>query len=544
MSLHLYIHYIFSKNRRSINAMICTCVFLQLFAFGLDYAAIWVVGQSVDRLSAEYRSGIPLIGLFLLLGALAAVFSVIVARFRPHIQNNIASKLRKNMLHGLNSKPYMFFKMKHGQWYELLVAQTCEFSYDAWQILLKVLEITASITVAVFLLSMVSIEATAALSLLAPIAVIFVIRIMKVALKTHEVRLEANREYTAVISENIGLMKMIKAYSYVAARLRRDEQAAKQKLAADIGHLRSVLKCMSSEKIAELSCYILLLAIAIFQLSAGKITTGAIIVILGYSTRVLQQLSQINYVYDMWKNNQYIYATLLENGLETPTQGGCEETQAARDRVVNLHIAPFDVSYGARSVLVGLQLSVMSGEAILIRGASGCGKTTFLMSLLGMLSETPPLEINGMPTQIDDSQLRRRMGYLAQDPFLFGGTVAENIRMGDEAASDAEIECVLQRVGLQDLALDRPIGENGKHLSGGEKQRLAFARVLLQEKDIYLLDEPLAHIDAVNKEKVLGCIRDLKKSSIVIVVSHQEIPKGVLERQYVLEGGKLLETTA
>src|SRR5690606_4937568 len=149
-----------------------------------------------------------------------------------------------------------------------------------------------------------------------------------------------------------------------------------------------------------------------------------------------------------------------------------------------------------------LTLHLGAGEGLVLQGASGSGKSTFLHALLGFLPYQGDIRLNGQPlAQLDRRDWHAQVSYLAQQPELLPGTVADNLRLAAPDAQDDALIGALQEVGLWELLrrlplqLETPLGERGLGLSGGQLSRLALARMLLRDTPVWLLDEPLAHLD-------------------------------------------------
>lgn len=194
--------------------------------------------------------------------------------------------------------------------------------------------------------------------------------------------------------------------------------------------------------------------------------------------------------------------------LEEPPVGRGDVPQQANG-VEGLVVDDLTIGWpGHPEVLRGLTLSVAPGERVAVVGESGIGKTTLAATVMGMI---PPLA--------GRVAAAGRIGYLAQDAHIFATSIAENVRIGNKDATDAEVLDALERAGL-DLAPDRVVGESGRTLSGGEAQRLALSRLLVGERDLWILDEPTEHLD---HETATALMRDLWVASAgaaVLVITH------------------------
>ena len=163
---------------------------------------------------------------------------------------------------------------------------------------------------------------------------------------------------------------------------------------------------------------------------------------------------------------------------------------------------------GAEPLLTRITLSVAPGERVAIVGPSGVGKTTLAATLLGLI---PPVA--------GDVRVEGRIGYLAQDAHVFSTSVAENVRIGNKAATDAEAAAALERVRL-DVEPGRLVGELGTALSGGEQRRLALARLVVGQYQVLILDEPTEHLDADTAAALLDDLWTSAGARPLLVITH------------------------
>jgi ATP-binding cassette subfamily C protein CydCD len=162
----------------------------------------------------------------------------------------------------------------------------------------------------------------------------------------------------------------------------------------------------------------------------------------------------------------------------------------------------------------GASLTVLPGRLTVLTGPSGCGKTTLLGCLLGF---TRPSE-----GSIHSSFVPNECGWLPQHPTLFSGSVTDNIRLGWPDAPDAAVAQAAAAAALDDVPLDRALGENGVGLSAGQRRRLALARALLPGRPVLLLDEPTAGLDPAREAAVIATLRAQAAAGItVLAVSHR-----------------------
>ncbi|CAJ1177361.1 putative ABC transporter ATP-binding/permease protein [Companilactobacillus paralimentarius] len=171
--------------------------------------------------------------------------------------------------------------------------------------------------------------------------------------------------------------------------------------------------------------------------------------------------------------------------------------------------------------------TIKRGEKLALLGPSGIGKTTVLQLILGDLSpQQGQIKINDLDISQIQENRERIFSVLNQKPFLFNTTLMNNVRLGNEQKSDAEVKMALERVGLKDLVESLPdkyntiVGENGSRFSGGEQERIALARILLQDAPIVLLDEPTVGLDPITENDLLETFFNVLHDKTIIWVTH------------------------
>lgn len=214
---------------------------------------------------------------------------------------------------------------------------------------------------------------------------------------------------------------------------------------------------------------------------------------------------------------------------------------------IDLHALHFSYPSRPEPVLDDFSLSIAAGEHIALLGPTGCGKST-LLSLLTRAREVGQGEIrlNGAPlAQWDEASLRRRISMVTQRVHLFSQTLRDNLLLAAPQASDHQLAAALQQVGLthllEDEGLNAWLGEGGRPLSGGELRRLAIARALLHNGDLWLLDEPTEGLDAGTEQQILRLLRQITRGKTLIIVTHRLTGLEKMTRICVMDAGKIIE---
>jgi ATP-binding cassette subfamily B protein len=200
-------------------------------------------------------------------------------------------------------------------------------------------------------------------------------------------------------------------------------------------------------------------------------------------------------------------------------------------------------------ILKGLSFTVPAGTFTAIVGPSGAGKTT-ISALVPRLYDVTSGSILVDSTDIRDltlESLRANIGVVMQDAHLFHETIAENLRYAKHDATELQMEQACRSAQIWDLILSLPngvdtmVGERGYRLSGGEKARLAIARLLLKNPQIVLLDEATAHLDSENEALVQSAIREVLKDRTSLVIAHRLSTIISADQILVIEDGKVIE---
>lgn len=305
-----------------------------------------------------------------------------------------------------------------------------------------------------------------------------------------------------------------------------------------------------SSKGFELLCSLVFLMLGIYYVDKGYTTLGALAAIYtmyaSFSFQFLQIGKYIPELVGCLANAQNIFDFLdevkepanwyRENGDERVAETAQAETPAGQKTTTGIQhanaveIRSIRFSYtGEEDVLRHFSLEVKKGECVAITGASGCGKTTLSKLLLGLypLGEGD-IRVNGMSMQESDlADLRRQIAYVPQEPYLFQGSIAENIRMGRPDATEKEIREAAMQAHAHDFIMEFPegydttVGERGNNLSGGQRQRIAIARAILKDTSIILLDEATSALDNESEQAVNEALRNLQGQKTILMIAHR-----------------------
>lgn len=282
----------------------------------------------------------------------------------------------------------------------------------------------------------------------------------------------------------------------------------------------------------------------------GALTIGQLLffyTLLGFLLEPLERLAAVNLkLQDALVAVDRLYQVL---DLETEPIGAAQK--AAFPGVADAIVLK-DVSfrYGCRSnVLEKVNMRLPAGKTVAVVGGSGSGKSTLLKLLLGFYHPTDGrLLIDGVDLRdFELASLRSRIGLVAQDPFVFTGTLRENIALGRPEASPEEVIAAARAAGLEEFIAGLPeryetvIGERGANLSGGQRQRLAIARALLRQPDVLVFDEATSHLDTATERAIQANLKTALAGKTVVLVAHRLSTVKDADLIYVLHQGKVVE---
>jgi ATP-binding cassette subfamily B protein len=283
---------------------------------------------------------------------------------------------------------------------------------------------------------------------------------------------------------------------------------------------------------------------------AGALTIGELMffyTLLGYLLGPLERLASVNLkIQDALVAVDRLYQVM---DIEVESIGDSKRADL-RGVGESIELQGVTFKYGCRSnVLEDVSLRIPAGKVVAIVGESGSGKSTLLKLLMRFYDPTAGcVLIDGVDLRdFELTSLRARIGEVAQEPFIFNGTVGENIALGRPGATLDEVMQAARAAGLDEFIAGLPqryetvIGERGANLSGGQRQRLAIARALLKGPEILIFDEATSHLDTATERAIQRNLRTAFAGKTVILVAHRLSTIKDADYIYVLHQGRIVE---
>lgn len=356
-------------------------------------------------------------------------------------------------------------------------------------------------------------------------------------------------EMTSVLADTLPGIRVVKAFAQEGREIERFRQANRHILQENDKVNRTWTFFWPLIVLLNQGGLLVVWAVGAWRVYEGQITVGVLSAFLTYIARFYTRLESMS---RMMSNTQRAAASasrifeILDRVPSVP-----EAANPVRIQNVSGAIRFRDVSfrYGSRPVLHEINLSVQPGEFIGLVGPSGSGKST-LVNLLCRFYDVTEGAI--LVDDVDIRRLavadyRRHIGLVLQEPFLFFGTISENIAYGRPDATRAEIVAAARAAKAHEFILrltdgyDSLVGERGQALSGGERQRISIARALLTDPAILILDEATSAVDVETEKEIQEALDNLTRGRTTIAIAHRLSTLRKADRLVVLEHGRIVE---
>ena len=366
----------------------------------------------------------------------------------------------------------------------------------------------------------------------------------------------------ARLENNISGIEVVKSFTSEEREFERVEEASRDHLEANWAAIRTRIKFHPSLQLLTGFGYLITFTIGGYWVIFGPfgpftrtLTAGVLVAFLMYTQRFMWPLRQLGEIVDDYQYaeaaSQRIFG-LMDYSLPEASEHPGEEI----DRISG-HVAYENVDFAYKiegeidreTVLRDISFTVDPGDYVGIAGPTGAGKTTLMKLLMRFYDpDAGAIKVDGRDIrEIHPRSLRESIGYVSQDPFLFHGTIRENIAYSDPEASEEEVIAAARRAGAWDFirelpdGLDTMVGERGLKLSGGQRQRVSLARAVMKDPAILILDEATSHVDNETEVLIKDSLQDLIENRTTFAIAHRLSTVRSADTILVLDEGKLIE---
>ena len=357
-------------------------------------------------------------------------------------------------------------------------------------------------------------------------------------------------DISARAQENFSGARLIRAYVQEEYEIAGFETANKEYIARSLKLVRLMGMLWPSLEVMLGLAIVLVLWLGGREVLYGRITVGGFVAFNTYMVQLTWPVIALGWVINIFQRGTASMARINQLLVEKPE---IEDSPSELPLNVNIEgeieFRDLNFSYNGTPVLHDINLHIPAGSSLAIVGPTGSGKTT-LVSLIARIydAEAGSVLIDNHPIRsfpLED--LRRNIGFVPQETFLFSETVRENIAFGMQDASDEAVRWAAHAANIAEDIEGFPeqyrtlVGERGITLSGGQKQRTAIARAVIRDPRILILDDALSSVDTHTEDKILNRLREIMKGKTTIFISHRVSTVRNADRIAVLHAGRIVE---
>ncbi len=351
------------------------------------------------------------------------------------------------------------------------------------------------------------------------------------------------------VQENLSGVRMVRAFVQEAAELRRFAELNRDYIRQNLQLVRiSGLFQPLLEALVGVTFLVVLWAGG-YQVLHSRISMGGFIMFNTYMGMLVWPMIALGWVVNLMQRGTASMSRINQIMHEKPTIARPHSPAPLPHPRGDIEFRGVSLDYPSGSALASVDLLIPAGATVAVVGHTGSGKSTLVNLVPRLMDPTSGVVyLDGIDLRrLDPAELRRHIGFVPQETFLFSATLAENIAFGVEHAADAEIRAAAELAGLADDIESFPngyqtlVGERGITLSGGQKQRTAIARALLRNPRILILDDALSSVDTLTEERILNGLSEVMRGRTVILISHRVSTVRQADCIVVLEKGRVVE---
>ena len=362
-------------------------------------------------------------------------------------------------------------------------------------------------------------------------------------------------EINTRISETIGGLKVLQLFGREKENYLRFKKLNHENYLAGMRQIRIFATFMPAIEFLG----VVALAIVIFyggnRVLESSLSLGALVAFISYVKMFFRPIRDIAEKYNILQNAmasaERIFLILDDRQqLPQPLPENADKSFTA-DKIRDIRFNAVSFGYVAgETVLKQISFSVRSGEVLAVVGPTGCGKTTMIQLLIRFYDPTAgEILINGEDIRnIPTPRLRSKIALVTQDPFLFSGSIRDNIAPGRADMSETEMNAILQASNCRPLVdklprgLETILSEGGVSISSGERQLISIARAFAHNPDLIIFDEATSYVDSETEQKIQGALFNLMKNRTSIIIAHRLLITRNADRILVVNRGRIVES--
>ena len=496
----------------------------------------------------------PTLIMILIIYVVVISISAFLTRYQTlqtsQIQYQFANHLRKRLYNSITNSNWLFFsRMKSSSLAHALTNEIDRISMGTGQFLTFIASIMILVVYIIFALKLAGLITGVIFAVGILILLILRRRASKSRTSGEDITTTTRDLYYSILQHLDG-MKTIKSFGMQDENIKVFKGQSNQ---VANNYLEAIRSYADVKLLFDVGTVVVLAVMVFFLIEVAKLPTASLFLLIYLFVRMIPQFSTIQRAYQYFINMLPAFGNVMD--LEGQFLENCETSKSEEEFIELKDKITFEnVNFSYRGedhfTLKDLNLEIPAGKTIALAGPSGVGKSTMADLIMGLISpEKGRVVVDGTVLSDDFfASWRNRIGYVAQETFLFNETIRFNLELASPDASEDELNEALKLAAAYQFVskfpegLDTVIGDRGVRLSGGERQRLALARALLSKPSILILDEATSNLDSENENKILKAIDDLHGEITILMIAHRLSTIKNADYIYLFENGKIIES--
>lgn len=521
---------------------------LQLKDYLMEYMNYYITTTS-DAYGTQYTLNVMIVGIISLF-LLKNLFNYWAMYFITFLRNGILKDIRNTLYKKSVELPLAYFSEKRkGDMISRMTSDVLEIQHSFLSILELIVREPLTILFTIIVMFSISFELTLFVFIFIPISGFIISKVGKSLKKNSDKAAKEQGFFLSIIDETLGGLKVIKGFNSEKTFEKRFQDSTQRFFKLNNRILnRQNLSSPLSEFLGIVTIAVLLIygGKLVFE---GKLLAGAFIAYIGMAYNILTPAKAISKAsYSVKKGDAAAERVLEVLETENPitSKQGAVEKADFNDKI---SVENITFSYDNEPVLKDFSLSVAKGKTVALVGQSGSGKSTIANLLTRFYDvQNGHIKIDGIDIKDFNLQsLRGLMGLVTQDSILFNDTIKNNLLLGKQNATDAEIIDALKVANAYEFVKDLPdgietnIGDSGNKLSGGQKQRISIARAVLKNPPIMILDEATSALDTESERLVQQALENMMQNRTSVVIAHRLSTIQNADTIVVMQKGEIVE---